>query len=83
MIEQQKPNRKSTINNNRSRGEKMNPEGEWKGESLRRKAEKILSQKPQDVRKIPVEDIKKLIHELDVHQIELEMQNDELRKAQG
>ena len=61
----------------------MKQEGEPKGNSLRRRAEKILSQKPQDVRKIPVEDIKRLIHELDVHQIELDMQNDELRRAQA
>ncbi len=61
----------------------MKPQGQSKGDSLRKRAEKILSQKPQDVRKIPVEDIKKLIHELDVHQIELDMQNDELRKAQA
>jgi len=61
----------------------MNPQGESKGDSLRKRAEKILSQKPQDVRKIPVEDIKRLIHELDVYQIELDMQNDELRKAQA
>ncbi len=61
----------------------MKPRGESKGDSLRKRAEKILSQLPQDVRKVPVEDIKKLIHELDVHQIELDMQNDELRKAQA
>ena len=61
----------------------MKPQGQSKGDSLRKRAEKILSQKPQDVRKIPVEDIKKLIHELDVHQIELDMQNDELRRAQA
>src|SRR5512135_1642566 len=54
-----------------------------KGDSLRKRAEKLLSQRPQDLRKIPVEDIKKLIHELDVYQIEVDMQNDELRKAQG
>jgi PAS domain S-box-containing protein len=60
----------------------MNPKGVSNAGSLRKRAEKILSRKPQDVRKIPVEDIKKLIHELDVHQIELDMQNDELRKAQ-
>ena len=61
----------------------MNPQGETKGDSLRKRAEKILSQKPQDVGKIPGEDIKRLIHELDVYQIELDMQNDELRKAQA
>ncbi len=61
----------------------MKPRGESKGDSLRKRAEKILSQLPQDVRKVPVEDIKRLIHELDVHQIELDMQNDELRKAQA
>jgi len=61
----------------------MNRQGETKGDSLRKRAEKILSQKPEAVRKIPVEDIKRLIHELDVYQIELDMQNDELRKAQA
>ena len=61
----------------------MKPQDHSKGDSLRKRAEKILSQKPQDVRKVPVEDIKRLIHELDVHQIELEMQNDELRRAQA
>ena len=61
----------------------MNPQGETKGDSLRKRAEKILSQKLGAVRKIPIEDIKRLIHELDVYQIELDMQNDELRKAQA
>jgi PAS domain S-box-containing protein len=61
----------------------MKPRGMSKGISLRKKAEEIFYQRPQDVRKIPVEDIKELIHDLDVHQIELEMQNDELRKAQA
>ena len=39
----------------------MKPQGESKGDSLRKRAEEILSQKPQDVRKVPVEDIKRLI----------------------
>jgi PAS domain S-box-containing protein len=61
----------------------MDSQGRSKGDSLRKRAEKILSQGSKAVRKIPVEDIKRLIHELDVYQIELDMQNDELRKAQA
>lgn len=48
--------------------------------NLREKAEKLLNQKIKGF-DIP-EDISDLIHELQVHQIELEMQNDELRKSQ-
>ena len=61
----------------------MRSQSRPKGDSLRKKAEKILSQKPDAIRKIPGEDIQRLIHELDVYQIELDMQNDELRKAQA
>jgi signal transduction histidine kinase len=61
----------------------MKPQDTSKGNLLRKRAEKVLSQKPQDLRKIPVENLKRLIHELDVYQIELDMQNDELRKAQA
>ena len=47
--------------------------------TLREEAEKLLSEKP---RKDWTGDVASLIHEFEVHQIELEMQNDELRRAQ-
>ena len=46
--------------------------GQWK--ALRHRAEALLDEKPQALSKIPPENIQQLIHELQVHQIELEMQ---------
>jgi PAS domain S-box-containing protein len=50
--------------------------------SLRRRAEGLLDQDPKDFQSLPPEEVQKLIHELNVHRIELEMQNEELRRAQ-
>ncbi len=52
---------------------------------LRRRAEAALAEKAgsaPDVSKLSSENVQRLIHELQVHQIELEMQNEELRRAQ-
>jgi PAS domain S-box-containing protein len=49
---------------------------------LRRKAEELLRVTKHDVEAIPVKKVQQLVHELQVHQIELEMQNDELRRTQ-
>ena len=49
---------------------------------LRTRAEEILASRPEALKDIPLDDIQTLIHELHVHQIELEMQNDELRRSQ-
>ncbi len=52
---------------------------------LRQRAEAALAGKAgsdSDVSHLSPEDVQRLIHELQVHQIELEMQNEELRRAQ-
>ena len=49
---------------------------------LRKRAEIILSTKPEAFRALASADVQKLIHELNVHQVELEMQNAELRRVQ-
>lgn len=49
---------------------------------LRIRAEAILRANPQQTPMIPTADVQSVIHELRVHQIELEMQTEELRQAQ-
>jgi two-component system cell cycle sensor histidine kinase/response regulator CckA len=56
------------------------------GPGLRQQAEEKLKEAPgdsEDLSGMSPERMASLIHELEVHQIELEMQNDELRRIQG
>lgn len=49
---------------------------------LRQRAEDLLRGNPVDLNGLPIEDIQNLVHELQVHQIELTLQNEELRRVQ-
>jgi len=57
------------------------------GDALRRRAEDIAREKaarmPENVEALSPEETRRMLHELRVHQIELEMQNEELRRAQA
>lgn len=50
--------------------------------ALRQRAEALLHASSNDTPTMPTEDIQALVHELNVHQMELEIQNEELREAQ-
>jgi len=52
-----------------------------KPRSLRQRALDLLNQNPGQLAQLERRDIKNLLHELQVHQIELEMQNQELRES--
>jgi PAS domain S-box-containing protein len=51
-------------------------------DKLRRRAEELLARDPKVIQEMPPEDVRELVQELNVHQIELELQNEELREAQ-
>ena len=59
------------------------PDGSTKATALRRQAEARLRVTKRDVAAMPVKGVQQLVHELQIHQIELEMQNDELRRTQA
>lgn len=49
---------------------------------LRNRAMETLESRRSSMERMPVEDVRKLVEELQIHQIELEMQNEELRSIQ-
>ena len=50
--------------------------------TLRERAEEVFKAPPTDLSSIPVAELQALVYELQIHQVELEMQNEELREAQ-
>jgi PAS domain S-box-containing protein len=52
------------------------------GDDLRQRAEKLVRLTRHEIATMPIEDVQKLVHELQVYQIELDMQNEHLRKTQ-
>lgn len=57
------------------------PDSKLRKEALRQRAEAWLRKSPQEISHMPTEDVQQLVHELQVHQIELEMQNAELQRT--
>ena len=50
-------------------------------DQLRRRAEQLLKENPAQDNRFSLMDVEKIVQELQIYQIELEMQNDELRKS--
>jgi diguanylate cyclase (GGDEF)-like protein/PAS domain S-box-containing protein len=52
-------------------------------EVMRARAKKFLTKPGPELDQIPPTEIQKLVQELQIHQVELDMQNEELRQSQG
>lgn len=64
-------------------GQNGNEDKESRFEKLRRKAEALVDEKATEEVAASLDDVKELIHQLTVYQIELELQNEELVSAQS
>lgn len=53
-----------------------------KSDRLRQRAKALLDKQPRDLADVPVADLQRLLYELQLHQDELDMQNEELRRTQ-
>src|SRR5262245_24076635 len=62
-------------------GHRKKPRADRPG-TLREQAEKIARAKSGDISRMTSMDVQHVIHELELHQIELELQNEELRRTQ-
>jgi PAS domain S-box-containing protein len=56
--------------------------GPISSKTLRQRAEEMARTSPTDIAGMTSNEVQRLIHELQIHQIELELQNEELRQAQ-
>ncbi len=58
------------------------PDGPSKNTWLHTQAKTLLQATRQDIAAMPVRDVQHLVHALQIHEIQLEMQNEELRRTQ-
>ena len=58
------------------------PPSDEASQSLRERAERTLLASPAEIVELSPTEVQAMVHELRAHQIELEMQNEELRRSQ-